>query len=54
MAVKPKTGRVDGLPALGGAKQVNVRELLRRKMIQKVLSRRGPRGVETAQIFRLP
>jgi hypothetical protein len=55
MADKPKTDRNVGLQTVvPGAKQVNVRDLLRRKMMYKVLSRRGPRGLEAAQIFRLP
>lgn len=55
MADKPKTDRNVGLQTVvPGAKQVNVRDLLRRKMMHKVLSRRGPRGLEAAQIFRLP
>src|ERR1051326_4291394 len=55
MAEKPKVDRSVGLQTVvTGAKQVNVRDLLRRKMRHKVLSRRGPRGHEVAQIFRLP
>lgn len=55
MTEKPKAERSVGPQAVvPGAKQVTVRDLLRRKMMQKVLARRGPRGVDLAQIFRLP